>query len=253
MGGMGGMNVAGIVGGILGTGVGALEGAYLGSPGVAKPDNFTPTNLNLGNAMNDYAKLFTQGFGAASGEANQTNQFNINQAIKSYTAMQPDFSGIQSQLGSNALQEEKGQLPSDVVSSIGRAAASQGIQGGFAGGGGPAGSSFSGVNGASTNLDLRNLGMTSLDISNQGDQLGMAASAQAKALSPVLASPTDFLPSFSTALGVDQYNNEMDNSANLSNLTAHNNYEQNVQNSMYTGKMNMVNSMMEGASIGTQF
>jgi hypothetical protein len=93
--------------------------------------------------------------------------------------------------------------------------------------------------------------MTSLDISNMGNQLGMQLDSQAKALSPVLASPMDFLPSFSQSLGVDQYNNELTNSAGLSNLTAQNNYQQQLQNSQYTGRMNMVNSMMEGASVGS--
>lgn len=252
-GGMGGANVGGIIGGILGTGVGALEGAYLGAPGVARPQSWTPTQLNLGNALGDYQKVFSQGFGAASGEANQTNKFNVNQALSAYTAIQPQFQALQSQIGQNALSESQGQLPADVVSSIGRAAAQQGISSGISGGGGPGGTSFAGVNGAGTSLDLRNLGMTSLDISNMGNQLGMQANAQAKALSPVLASPTDFMPSFDTALGVDESNNQLVNSASLSNLTAQNNFQQNLLNSSYTGKMNMVNSMMEGASVGTQF
>jgi hypothetical protein len=250
-GGMGGMSYSGLVGGLLGTGVGALEGAYLGSPGVSKPNPWNPTLMNLGTDVSQYQSLFNQNFGAASQEAGQTNTFNINQALQAYTAMQPQFSALQSQIGQNALSMSQGNLPADVISSIGRASAAQGIQGGYAGGGGPMGSSFGGMNAAGSNLDLRNLGMTSLDISNMGNQLGMQLDSQAKALSPVLASPTDFLPSFSTALGVDQYNNQLTNSASLTNLQAMNNYNQQELNSQYTGKMNMVQSMMEGASIGS--
>ena len=248
---MGGMNYSGLIGGLLGTGVGALEGAYLGSPGVAKPNMWSPTLMNLGQDVSQYQSMFGQNFGAASGEANQVNKFDINQALSAYTAMQPQFQNLQSQIGQNALSMSKGQLPSDVVSSIGRAAASQGIQGGYAGGGGPSGSSFAGANSAGTSLDLRNLGMSSLDISNMGNQLGMQLDSQAKALSPVLSSPMDFLPSMTAALGVDQYNNQLQNTGTLTDNTAWNNYQQQLLNSQYTGKMNLVNTMMEGASVGS--
>ncbi|HUD75912.1 MAG TPA: hypothetical protein VMQ76_12645 [Terracidiphilus sp.] len=245
------MNYSGLIGGLLGTGVGAAEGAYLGAPGVSQPNPFNPTTLNLGKSTNDYQKLFGSSFAGASVDANQLNKFDINQALSAYTAMQPQFQAIQSQIGQNALSYSKGQLPSDVVSSIGRAASSQGIQGGYAGGGGPSGSSFAGANAAGTNLDLRNLGMNSLQLSEMGTQLGMQADSQAQALSPVLASPMDFMPSFSQALGVDQYNNELTNSANLSNTASWNNYNQSLLNSSYTGKENMVQSMMEGAQVGS--
>jgi len=250
-GGMGGMNYSGIIGGILGTGVGALEGAYLGSPGVSKPNPWNPTLMSMNSAVQSNFDTTNQFMGDAEGVAGQTNTFNINQALSAYTQMQPDFSALQKQIGDNALSMSQGNLPSSVVSSIGRAAASQGIQGGYSGGGGAGGTSFTGMNAAGSNLDLRNLGMTSLDISNMGNQLGMQLDSQAKALSPVLASPMDFLPSLSMSLGVDQYNNQLTNSASLSNLQAMNNYNQQELNSQYTGKMNMVNSMMEGASVGS--
>lgn len=249
-GGMGGMSYSGLIGGLLGTGVGALEGSYLGAPGVADPKSFTPTLLNLNDSIQSYFKDFQGGLGNAETMAGETNKFDINQALSAYTAMQPQFENLQKQIGQNALSMSQGNLPSDVVSSIGRAAASQGIQGGFAGGGGPSGSSFAGMNMAGSNLDLRNLGMISLDISNMGNNLGMQLDSQAKALSPVLSGPMDFLPSFQTALGVDQMNSQMINSADLSNLTAQNNYQQQLLNSQYTKKMNLVNSMMEGASVG---
>lgn len=252
-GGMGGIGMGSIIGGILGTGVGALEGAYIGAPGVAKPDNWNPTLMNLGTDFSQYQNLFNANFAGAGQDASKTNAFNINQALKAYTAMQPQFQNLQSQIGQNALSMSKGTLPADVISSIGRAAAQQGFSGGFAAGGGPSGTSFANTNSAGSNLDLRNLGMTSLDISNMGNQLGMQLDSQAKALSPVLASPMDFLPSFSTALGVDQYNNSLENSASLSNLQAHNNYEQQLLNAQYAGRMNLISTMMEGASIGTQF
>lgn len=251
-GGMGGgaSSYTGVIGGILGTGVGALEGSYLGAPGVAKPMPWNPTLLDLGSAFKDYSGMFNQDFSQGAAMASKTNNFNLNEAMKQYTAMQPQFQNLQKQIGDNALSYSKGQLPSDVVSSIGRAATSQGIQNGFAGGGGPAGTSF-GTNSAATSLDLRNLGMSSLDLSQMGTQLGMQVNAQAKALSPVLASPTDFLPSFSTALGVDESNNQLTNSASLSNTAAMNQYNQDVLNAQYTKKLNLVNEMMQGASIGS--
>lgn len=249
-GGMGGyMGLVGsLIGGISGYAMGLMEP----TPQVTKPHDWNPTLMNLSSSVSDYQNMFSQNFGTAAGEANQTNKFDISQALSAYTAMQPQFQNLQSQIGQNALSMSKGQMPGDVVSSIGRAAASQGVQGGYAGGGGPSGSSFAGANSAGTNLDLRNLGMTSLDISNMGNQLGMQLDTQAKALSPVLASPMDFLPSMSQALSVDQSNNQLQNSASLTNTTAWNQYNQNTANAIYAGGMQPWNSMMQGAAIGAQ-
>src|SRR5690349_10199516 len=63
--------------------------------------------------------------------AARTNRFNVGQAKQGYRSMQPYFDSLQRQVGSNALSFSRGELPADVVSSIGRAAAQRGIQSGF--------------------------------------------------------------------------------------------------------------------------
>lgn len=133
-------------------------------------------------------------------QAASANKFNINQALKAYNRMLPGFSQLQAQIGANANSFARGELPADVQSSITRAAAQRGIQGGF--GFGSQGAS----GGALGNLNLRNLGLTSLDLSKYGTQLGMQASLNAKALSPTLATQQDYLLTPGQMLGIEQFN-----------------------------------------------
>lgn len=232
------------------------------SPGVAQPGEFKPrklsdtTLLDLGKIDANLLQSNISNFPQSAELSQRTNRFNINEALKAYTSFQPMFSQLQSQVGQNALSFARGELPADVVSSIGRSAAERGIQGGFAGGG--VNGAFGGGNSALKNLNLRNLGLTSLDLSKMGTSLAMQADAQAKALSPILSSPTDFMPTMNQALSVAQfnantlndnqkYNNELTNSADLGNLSANNQYNQALMNSQYAGRLNQMQSMIEGA------
>ena len=100
--------------------------------------------------------------------AGLTNAFNTRQAQRMYRTFQPSFDSIQSQIGQNALSFSRGELPGDVVNSIGRAASQRGLSGGFGQGarGGGSGSAMG-------NSLLRGLGLTSLDLSKFGTNLAM--------------------------------------------------------------------------------
>ncbi len=133
--------------------------------------------------------------------ANQVNNFQLGQALRGYNRVQPFFSQLQNQLGSNALSMARGELPADVVSSIGRAASSRGFASGF-------GMGANGAGGGTTlgSLNLRNLGLQSLQVSQQGNQLGMQLNSQAGALAPALFDPSSMFVSPAMALGAQQFN-----------------------------------------------
>lgn len=130
------------------------------------------------------------------GLANRVNKFNLGQALRGYTGIQPYFKQNQELIGRNVASFARGELPSDVVSSIGRAAAQRGFQGGFAGGlgAGGAGSALGGLN-------LRNLGLTSLQLSQSGTGMAMQANQQAASMAPGLFDPTSMFLTPNAALG----------------------------------------------------
>jgi len=116
--------------------------------------------------------------------ANRVNQFQTNQFLKGANKIQPYFSQLQEQIGRNALSYSRGELPGDVVGSIGRAAASKGFSNGIG-----MGSRGGGFNTALGGLNLRNLGLTSLDLSKFGTGVGMQANQNAAGMVPNLFDP----------------------------------------------------------------
>jgi hypothetical protein len=150
-------------------------------------------------------------FGQAREQASTANKFNYNQALKFYNKILPGFSQLQGQMGQNALSMSRGELPGDVQSSITRAAAQQGIQGGF--GFGSQGAS----GGALGNLNLRNLGLTSFDAMKYGNQLGMSLSQNAKSLLPNMMGLQDFMLTPQQSLGISQFNTGSQNQFALQN------------------------------------
>jgi len=173
----------------------ALAGAQGVTPGHVPFPTLVNTGLasqksiaqNLSNLPQDF-KL-----------ANQVNLFNDRQAIRGYSLMQPYFQQLQAQLGANALSFAKGELPSDVVNSIGRASASRGLASGF-------GQGANGGQGALGTLNLRNLGLTSLDLSKYGNQLGQSLTSQAASLTPGLFDPTSQFVTPGLELAAQQFN-----------------------------------------------
>lgn len=174
--------------------------------------------------------------------AARTNRFNQGQAIRGYSRMQPYFQQLQGQIGSNALSFSRGELPADVVSSIGRAAASRGIQSGFG-----QGAMGAGPGSQISNLNLRNLGLTSLDLSKFGTNLAMQANQQAAALTPALFRPESLMVGPNSAIGYDQqqvnvqneaarYWNQVQNQALMGNVSAQNTANQNAINTRLAGQ-----------------
>ncbi len=167
-----------------------------------------PTTHLGAPAMVDVGKAQQQAIGLNDGAvqkdfelANQVNNFQLGQALRGYNRIQPYFNQLQAQLGQNALSMSRGELPADVVSNIGRAAASRGFESGF-------GQGANGAQGGTSlgSLNLRNLGLTSLQTSQQGNQLGLQLNAQAGALAPSLFDPSSMFVTPQLALAGQQFN-----------------------------------------------
>lgn len=146
------------------------------------------------------------------GFGNQVNALNLGQSERGYTRMQPYFKALQEQIGRNALSFARGELPSDVVSSIGRASATRGLASGFG-----MGASGAGVGTSLGSLNLRALGLTSLDLSRQGTDLGMRVNQQAQSLAPALFDIGSQFVSPNAAIGVDSQNANTINDWNRAN------------------------------------
>lgn len=182
-------------------------------------------------------------FGSAANLARMNNRANVVESQRQYRAMQPYFDQLQRQLGQNALSYSQGNLPADVVESIGKAAAQRGLQGGYG-----MGSRGAGQGTALSSLNLRNLGLTSLDLSKFGTQLAMNAGIQAKQLSPGLTDPLSLLISPNQAVGLEYQNagiqneaarywNMLQNKAMWDNTTAGNTANQNAINTQLAGQL----------------
>lgn len=88
--------------------------------------------------------------------ASSVNTFNYQQLQKMLSDSIPNFNAINKTATGNILSELKGQIPQDVQDQILRSDAFKSLRGGFAGGG------------MSDALTARDLGLTSLDLTNKG-------------------------------------------------------------------------------------
>lgn len=201
----------------------AANAAIAGAQPVAPGHVPFPTLVNTGQAQGKAVQTNLNGLGGIFDLARRVNGFQVGQAKRGYTAMQPYFQTLQEQIGRNALSFAKGELPSDVVSSIGRAAATRGLASGFG-----LGASGAGVGTSLGSLNLRALGLTSLDLSQKGTSLGMAVNAQAQALTPALFDPSSMFLTPNTQLAADQFNAGAINQTNQLNAGYQN--AANVQN-----------------------
>lgn len=179
--------------------------------------NTTPVQLGDPAQVDPYQVLqqtyFANGLNLQQGrqQAQAVNNFNYGQANKFYNKIQPYFNELQGQIGQNALSYARGELPGDVQDQITRAAAQRGIQSGYGFG------SQGFKAGAGANLNLRNLGLTSLDLSKYGTQLGMQVNQNAKALLPNLTGLQDFWLNPQQVLGINQQNVAAQNQFQLAN------------------------------------
>ena len=186
--------------------------------------------------------------------ASQTNLFNTRQAQRQYRTFQPYFDTLQSQIGRNALSFSQGQLPADVVASLGRSAATRGLSGGFGQGarGGGSGTALG-------NSLLRGLGLTSLDLSKFGTQMAMQANMQAKQLSPALFDPSSLMVTPQQAVGFEMQNaqtqneaarywNQLQNQALMGNVSAQNTANQNATNTELAGQLAQAQAIQQAGS-----
>jgi len=208
------------------------------------PTQFTPEQLNPTEIQWQAISDAFGGLRNAKGITRKLNKFDYKQATKFLNLIQPSFKGIQQQVGQNALSFAKGELPDDVVGSITRAAAQQGQAGGFAGGVG-------GSSGMLRNLNLRNLGLTSLDLSKYGTQVGMQVNQSAKSLLPNLGSVRDWILSLPQQAGIAQYNNQLVNQAGMYNTGLANQAQQaNAQGILQSGLTDAATTAGIGQTIG---
>lgn len=191
-----------------------------------------PETVDWQSVLRDAIGTNTQNLPMTFGLANQVNQFQTGQALRGYSAIQPYFKQNQELIGRNAASFARGELPSDVVSSIGRASASRGFQGGFGQGasGGGAGTALGGLN-------LRNLGLTSLDLSKFGTGVAMQANQNAAQMAPALFDPSSMMISPNAALGIQSQNVGIVNDWNKANTM--------IANAEATGNTELLNSILE--------
>lgn len=191
-----------------------------------------PQTVDWQEAMRSVIGYNTQNLPMNMALANQVNRFNVNQAVRGYSTIQPYFKQLQEQIGRNASSFAKGELPADVVSSIGRAAASRGFASGIG-----MGSRGGGYNTALGALNLRNLGLTSLDVSKYGTELGMRANSAAASMTPGLFDPASMFMSPAGAVSAEFNNAGILNDWNRANTG--------IINAERTGNTELANSVLE--------
>jgi hypothetical protein len=215
-----------------------------GAAALQNPTQFTPETLDPTGIQWQAISDAFGGLKNAKGITRKLNKFDYKQATKFLNLIQPSFKGIQQQVGENALSFARGELPDDVVGSITRAAAQQGQVGGFANAGG-------GSSGMLRNLNLRNLGLTSLDLSKYGTQVGMQVNQSAKSLLPNLGSVRDWILSLPQQSQIAQYNNQLVNQAGLYNTGLANQAQQaNAQGILQGGLTDAATTAGIGQTIG---
>lgn len=163
--------------------------------------------------------------------ASKANNFQQSEALKGYSRFQPYYQQNQELIGRNVASYARGELPADVVSSIGRAAAQRGFSGGFAygaSGGGP-GTSLGALN-------LRNIGLTSLGLSQQGTSLAMQANESAARMTPALIDPNQWMMNPYQTYSAEMGNANILNDWNRANVG--------IRNAEISGNTELANSIL---------
>lgn len=93
---------------------------------------------------------------ATMGIASRTNAFNAAELQKMYASALPGYEAIKANVGKNIQSMTSGEIPTDVSNNVLRSAAARAYQGGFSN------------SGMGRNLAARDLGLTSLDLMNKG-------------------------------------------------------------------------------------
>lgn len=149
---------------LIGTAIKGALGGYGEKPKVPK---FKPIDLTqeqsatiAGNASN---------LPASEALASRINLFNQSEYDKMLESSLPGYANIKSKISQNIQSELAGNIPEDVAMEIQRRSAAQSFSGGFAG------------SGMAKNLTARDLGLTSLNLTQQGLDSTMRWMSQAKA------------------------------------------------------------------------
>lgn len=190
------------------------------------------TNLDLGELSN-YLSAFPEFLKQESNIGSLQNFSNtVNQSFKdSLEGSAPGIGEGLKSVSSNALSQLRGEIPQDIEDAIFRSAAFRDFNSGVG--------SRSGL---SQNLTARDLGLTSLDLQNQGVNTLAAAMQGASAMNPVQAkdmlfSPADVLARMDANTAI-QNQEEMFNT-NLTNFrTIYNNDIENQERYYNTGIKN---------------
>lgn len=203
---------------------------------------FDPQQVDLASVLQNLLGGNQANFGQATELTQAGNRFNLQEFMRTIKKIQPSFKPIQQQVGANALSFGRGELPNDVINSIGRAASERGIQGGYGYG------SQGARTGALANVNLRNLGLTSLDLSKYGTNLGLQVNQSAKGLMPQLGSAFDWLLTPQAGLQTSMFNTDWLNRAGLANTATGNAVNQNVSDQSYASALNQASTIQQSGN-----
>lgn len=112
--------------------------------------------VDLGQQQTKAINENTASLPALEGEASNVNSFNSQQLMSTLGQAIPGFEGLSEGISNNIDSMLKGELPADVQSNIQDSAAARSLTGGFGG------------SGLAGNLTARDLGLNSLDLTQQG-------------------------------------------------------------------------------------
>lgn len=119
-----------------------------------KVPKFKPINIDAEQARAIGANATN--LPASEAIASRVNAFNQSEYDKMLESTLPGYAGIKSRISKNISSQLAGEIPEDVSLAVQRNAASRSLYGGFSG------------SGMAKNLTARDLGLTSLDLTQQG-------------------------------------------------------------------------------------
>lgn len=143
---------------LLGAGL-SIGGSFMAANAASRRKRQLEAIANLpGIQQGDIYGEISKNQGAAEGIESRRNEFNRAELRRMLGETIPGYEEGQAQRSQNALALMRGEIPADVADVIQRSAAARAVTGGY--GGTPAG----------RNLVARDLGRTSLDLMNMGQQ-----------------------------------------------------------------------------------
>lgn len=133
-----------------------------------KPEEQQLAHLNFGKLQADTVNQNLQNFGAISGLADKYNTFNADQMSKYLESIAPGYGAMQSKGRDVIMSELNGELPPDLANRVAQHAAEHAMGGGYGG------------SGMAHNLEARDFGLTSFNMTQQGLDSAQKWMAQAQ-------------------------------------------------------------------------